>query len=66
MSYKLLIPILLFAFTYLAFCWFDILSSSKTRHFSKGIWLLICTLSLPLGGVAYFIYGRGNGEQTDD
>ncbi|MGT2906713.1 PLDc N-terminal domain-containing protein [Streptococcus dentiloxodontae] len=66
MSLKLLIPLMLLVLFYVGFCWYDIFTSRGTRYLSKGIWALLCLLSMPLGGVMYFILGRLGKEDDYD
>lgn len=52
-----LAPILLVALVFVGYCWFD-LSRSEVRHLPKWAWAIICVISVPLGGIAYLLFGR--------
>ena len=55
-----LAPIIVVALAFVGYCWFDI-SRHDVRYLPKWAWALVCLLSVPLGGVAYFLVGRDPG-----
>lgn len=57
-----LVPLALVILGFLAYCYVDIARSPGTRHLPKWAWAIICTASIPLGGVAYLIFGRRSGD----
>ena len=52
-----LLPLVVFAVAWIAFCFWD-LSRGPVSHLPRWLWGLIIVLSVPLGGVAYLIWGR--------
>ncbi len=63
MSLKLLLPLILAVFFYISLCGYTLFKSQRTRHFSKWVWLIICVVSMPLGGLLYFVYGKEREEE---
>lgn len=53
-----LLPVLLLAVGFVAFCLVDIVRAETTRALPKWAWALITILSVPLGGVLYLLLGR--------
>lgn len=43
---------------FLVFCLVDLVRAERTRHLSKSLWLLVCLLTNPLGGICYLALGR--------
>jgi hypothetical protein len=52
-----LAPLVVLALAFVGYCWFD-LSRAKVRYLPKWAWVLICALSVPVGGILYLIVGR--------
>jgi len=52
-----LIPLAIFIVAWIGYCWYDI-SRRSVRHLPKWAWALICILSVPIGGIVYFLVGR--------
>lgn len=52
-----LVPLAIFVIAWIGYCWYDI-SRRSVRHLPKWAWALIC-LSVPIGGIVYFLVGRG-------
>ena len=52
-----LLPLALFVVAWVGYCWFDI-SRRRVRHLPKWAWALVCLLSVPIGGIVYFLIGR--------
>ena len=50
-------PLALFVLAWVGYCWYDI-SRRNVRHLPKWAWALICLVSVPVGGIAYFLIGR--------
>lgn len=53
-----LLPVLLVGLAFVAFCLRDLAKAEDVRHLPKWAWALIICLSIPLGGVAYLVFGR--------
>jgi predicted ABC-type exoprotein transport system permease subunit len=51
------IPIVLVALGFLAYCYVD-LAHHDVKYFPKWLWVVICSLSIPLGGIFYLTVGR--------
>lgn len=56
--------IVLFYVMYLMFFFFDI-KAARVKHFPKWVWFIICVISVPLGGIIYFIFGK-DGKYYDE
>ncbi|MFZ0491738.1 MAG: PLD nuclease N-terminal domain-containing protein [Acidimicrobiia bacterium] len=52
-----LVPILVVAAAFIIYCWIDI-ARSNVRYLPKWAWAIICTISVPLGGIIYLLVGR--------
>jgi hypothetical protein len=52
-----LIPLLVAAVAWIAFCLWD-LSRSSVRSLPKWAWGAVIVLSVPLGGIIYLVWGR--------
>ncbi len=57
-----LIPILVLMVGFAAFCCYDI-ARHDVKHLPKWAWVIICFVSIPLGGIIYLIVGRDSGAQ---
>jgi hypothetical protein len=55
-----LAPVIVVAVAFVAYCWVDI-SRNDVRYLPKWAWALICLLSVPVGGLAYLLFGRDQG-----
>jgi hypothetical protein len=53
-----ILPGLLAAAGFVAFCLTDLAFAAQVRYLPKWGWALACTLSIPLGGIMYFSVGR--------
>ncbi|HES9638189.1 PLDc N-terminal domain-containing protein [Streptococcus pneumoniae] len=42
------------------------MKNNEVRYFSKIIWFIICLISVPLGGIAYFVIGRKEEYDHDE
>ncbi|MEY8662604.1 PLDc N-terminal domain-containing protein [Ligilactobacillus faecis] len=58
MNLKILIPLILLGIVYLYLCIRSIFWKDETRYLPKIVWLVICLVSIPLGGVLYYFVGR--------
>jgi hypothetical protein len=58
-----LAPLIVLAIAFVAWTWVDILRR-PVRHLPRWAWLLVTVVSIPLGGIAYLLVGRGE-EQSD-
>ncbi len=52
-----LAPLVLFVLSWVGYCWYDI-SQHEVKSLPKWGWRLISLLTVPLGGVAYMVWGR--------
>lgn len=39
----------------------DLAKARHTRLMSRQAWLVVCVLSMPIGGILYLMYGRDRG-----
>lgn len=58
MNLKILIPLLVILVIYFYFILVDIIKSKSTRYFPKFLWIIICCISIPFGGIVYYIFGK--------
>lgn len=52
-----LVPLVLVAVAWVAYCWWDV-SKSDVQHLPKWGWALVVLLSVPVGGIVYLLIGR--------
>lgn len=52
------IPLVLLAVVFAAYCVRDVLRRESTRFLPRWLWAILCCISLPLGGIAYLLFGR--------
>lgn len=62
---ELLVPLILVALGFLAFCWYDLWKVDHTRYLPKWAWAVICAVSVPGGGIIYLLIGRAPKYVTD-
>ena len=55
-----LAPVIAAAVAFVGYCWYDI-SRNEVRYLPKWAWAAVCLLSVPLGGILYFLVGRDPG-----
>ncbi len=58
MDLKILIPIIIIIIIYLVICFADLFKVKKTKFLPKWIWGVIICISIPLGGILYYLLGR--------
>lgn len=56
---ELLLPALVVAVGFLGYCFFDLYRIEEARYLPKWAWAIICSASIPLGGILYLLLGRG-------
>jgi len=54
-----LAPLLVLLMAFVVWCWVDI-SRNEVRYLPKWLWVVICLISIPLGGIVYLLVGRQN------
>ncbi|WP_017569539.1 PLDc N-terminal domain-containing protein [Nocardiopsis halotolerans] len=57
---ELLLPAILVGVAFLGYCYFDLYRVAETRFLPKWAWGVLCALSIPFGGIAYLLLGRGH------
>ena len=62
MDIRIIVPLILLACLYLGACFYSIFKSAHVKHLPKRAWALVCIISIPLGGILYFIVGRDTYE----
>lgn len=56
-----LAPVFVLLVAFVIFCLVDI-RRSTVRYVPRWVWVLLCVLSIPLGGIIYLLFGREHGE----
>ncbi len=56
-------PLIILAVSFVGYCLHDI-ARHDVNHLPKWAWVLICVLSVPLGGVIYLLVGRRSGPTS--
>ena len=54
-------PVLVLLLVFVIYCWVDI-SRNQVRYLPKWVWVVICGISIPLGGIVYLLIGRDQGD----
>ena len=57
MEWAAFAPIIVLGVAFVAYCCVDI-ARNPVRHLPKWAWMLICLVSIPLGGIVYLLVGR--------
>jgi hypothetical protein len=52
-----ILPVVVLAFAFVGYCLYD-LSRARVRYLPKWAWVLVCLLSIPVGGIVYLTIGR--------
>jgi hypothetical protein len=55
------VPLVVLGLGFVVYCWVDI-SRHEVRYLPKWAWVLLATLSIPLGGIIYLLVGRDPGS----
>jgi predicted ABC-type exoprotein transport system permease subunit len=53
-----LVPVIVIFVGFAVYCVVDVLRAERTKHLPKWAWLVICLVSIPMGGVLYLLLGR--------
>ena len=53
-----LVPIIVVAVGFVVFCLVDLARADEVRYLPRWVWAIICVITIPLGGIAYLIFGR--------
>ena len=56
-----IIPILIISLAFVVYCVVDVLRHD-VKYLPKWLWIVICLVSVPLGGIIYLIVGRDSGR----
>lgn len=59
-SFAAVLPLLLIAAGFVVYCFVDLARAPSVKYFPKWAWVLICLLSVPLGGIVYLLVGRSD------
>lgn len=58
MDIRIIIPLVILGTIYLGSCFYSIIKAEQVKHLPKLAWAIICMVSIPFGGILYFILGR--------
>ena len=53
-----LVPFFAIIIIFTAYCLVSVVRAPDTRYLNRGWWILICLLSMPMGGIFYLLLGR--------
>jgi hypothetical protein len=53
-----LIPFIIVLVAFQVYCLLDLYRVDQVRYFPKWLWVIICFLSVPIGGIVYLVFGR--------
>jgi hypothetical protein len=53
-----LIPLGVVAVAFEGFCLVDVARAEEVQYLPRWVWAVICLVSVPLGGIAYLVFGR--------
>jgi hypothetical protein len=56
-----LVPLIVILVGFVAYCLYD-LSRARVRYLPKWVWVIICFLSVPIGGIVYLVVGRDHNQ----
>lgn len=62
---EVLLPLLVLAVLFLAYCLRDLQTVEATRYLPKWGWALVCVLSVPTGGLVYLAVGRAHEQHAE-
>lgn len=62
MDTRIIVPLILLVCLYLGACFYSIFKSVHVKYLPRWAWALVCIISIPLGGILYFIVGRDTYE----
>ena len=54
-------PVVLLGVVLLAFvvyCWVDLARAEQVRYLPKWLWVIVCLISIPVGGILYLVLGK--------
>ena len=57
-EYAALLPIAIIAIGFAVYCLNDLYHAEQVRYFPRWVWAILCVASIPLGGIAYLIFGK--------
>jgi Phospholipase_D-nuclease N-terminal len=53
-----LVPLLLVILAFVIFCVVDVARAQRVRYLPRWLWVVICLISMPWGGIAYLVFGK--------
>ena len=58
MSVAALVPVIVIGAGVVVYCLVDLARARQVRYLPKWAWVLVCPVSVPLGGIIYLTFGR--------
>ena len=55
-----LLPIIVVAIGFVAYCLIDLARAEEVRYLPRWAWAIICIITIPIGGIAYLVFGRSH------
>jgi hypothetical protein len=53
-----LVPLVVVAVGFVIFCLVDLARADRVRYLPRWAWVIVCLISIPLGGIVYLTLGR--------
>jgi hypothetical protein len=53
-----LVPVAIIAAGFVIFCLVDLFRAEEVRYLPRWLWAIICIISVPIGGIAWLIFGK--------
>lgn len=55
-----LLPVAIIAIGFVIYCLVDLFRAEQVRYLPRWLWAIICVISVPIGGIAYLIFGKAH------
>lgn len=54
-----IVPPIVIGVAFVCYCLIDLFRGASAKYLPRWAWAVICCISVPLGGVVYLVFGRG-------